>query len=100
MNIEIEKLVDLVKKRIWESERQMNPYYFVSEDIRLKGAYEFAIMEAAKKGTKIAISYDVEYSSRIDSKWRHSYGKEMKVAVSDLLSDFRDKRISQILGDQ
>ena len=97
---ELEKLIDLVRKRIWQTELQMNPYYLVSEDIRLKGAYEFQILEAAKGGKKISISYDVEYSSRLDSKWKNTYSKEMKLAVSDLLSDFRDKRISQILGDQ
>jgi len=95
----IEKLIDLVKKRIWQTELQMNPYYVVSEDIRLKGAYEFLILEAARNGKKISISYDVEYSSRLDSKWKNTYGKEMKLAVSDLLSEFRDKRISEILSD-
>ena len=95
----IEKLVDLVKKRIWQTELQMNPYYVVSEDIRLKGAYDFLILESAKSGKKVCISYDVEYSSRLDSKWKNTYGKEMKLAVSDLLSEFRDKRISEILSD-
>ena len=96
---ELEKLVDLVKKRIWQTELQMNPYYLVSKDIRLKGAYEFQILEAARNGKKIYISYDVEYSSRLDSKWKNTYGKEMKLAVSDLLSEFRDKRIAEILRD-
>lgn len=95
----IEKLVDLVKKRIWQTEMQMNPYYLVSEDIRLKGAYEFLILESAKSGKKISIAYDVEYSSRLDSKWKNTYSKEMKLATSDLLSEFRDKRISEILRD-
>lgn len=95
----IEKLVDLVKKRIWRTELQMNPYYVVSEDIRLKGAYEFLILKSAKSGKKISISYDVEYSSRLDSKWKNAYSKEMKLAVSDLLSEFRDKRIDEILRD-
>jgi len=95
----IEKLVDLVKKRIWQTELQMNPYYVVSEDIRLKGAYDFLILESAKSGKKISISYDVEYSSRIDSKWNNAYSKEMMLAVSDLLSEFRDMRIDAILRD-
>jgi hypothetical protein len=96
----IEKFVDMVKNRIWQTELQMNPYYVVSEDIRLKGAYEFLILESAKSGKKVCIAYDVEYSSRLDPKWKNTYGKEMKLAVSDLLSEFRDKRISQILNDQ
>ena len=95
----IEKLVDLVKKRIWQTELHMNPYYVVSEDIRLKGAYEFQILESAKSGKNASISYEVEYSSRLDSKWKKAYSKEMKLAVSDLLSEFRDKRISEILSD-
>ena len=53
---ELEKLIDLVKKRIWQTELQMNTYYVVSEDIRLKGAYEFQILEAAKSGKKVSIS--------------------------------------------
>lgn len=93
----IEKLADLVRKRIWQTELQMNPYYVVSEDIILKGEYEFTILEATKSGNKISISYDVEYSSRLDSKWKKTYRKEMRLEVSELLSDFRDKRIAEIL---
>lgn len=99
MKNETEKIVDLVKKKIWEVELQMNPYYIVSDDIRLKGAYEFLIVESAKSGKKVSFAYDVEYSSGLDPKWRKSYSKEMSMKVSDLLAEWRDKRIADLLTD-
>ena len=95
----IAKLTDLAKNRIWMAECQMNPYYSVSKDIKLKGAYEFLIVESAKSGKKVSFAYDVEYSSRLDPKWRKSYSKEMSMKVSDLLAEWRDKRIADLLRD-
>jgi len=95
----VAKLIDLVKKKIWESEIQMNPYYVVSKDINLKGAYEFLIIESEKSGKKVSFAYDVEYSSRRDSRWKNIYSKEMSMEVSDLLAEWRDKRIDLLLID-
>jgi len=90
----IEKIASLLKERIRLHEQEMNPYYHIG-DIALKGAYEFDIKEGGKK----SISYEVEYVSRLDNRWRKWYSKEIKLRLSEIVSDWRDRRISEVLKE-
>jgi len=82
--------IDAVKRVIYQHEKTMNPHY----DINPKIVFD---PEAIGNSGRHHIRYEVEYISRLDTKWRKWYVKEIAINVEKAIAEYRDIRLEEIL---
>jgi hypothetical protein len=68
----------------------MNPHYDINSEIL------FDVGSIGSNG-RHHIRYEVEYISRIDTKWRKWYTKEIDIDVDKAIAEYRDIRLEEIL---
>ena len=79
---------DIIRKWIYIEECDKNPHYTINPDIQLTSI------------TYTSVNYKVEYISKIQpNRWRNWYSKTIHINQRDILKEFRDRRINEILDD-
>ncbi len=82
--------VDAVKRVIYQHEKTMNPHYDINPEILLDPG-------TIGGSGRHHIKYKVEYISKLDSKWRNWYDKEIDIDIEKTIVEYRDIRLEEIL---
>ncbi len=84
--------IDAVKRVIYQHEATMNPHYDINPEI---------VFDPGTVGVsgRHHIRYEVEYISRLDTKWRKWYVKEIAINVEKAIAEYRDIRLDEILKE-
>ena len=90
MNKSTQNRIESVRRVIYQHESTMNPHYDINSEIL------FDVGSIGSNG-RHHIRYEVEYISRIDTKWRKWYTKEIDIDVDKAIAEYRDIRLEEIL---
>lgn len=84
--------IESVRRVIYQHEKTMNPHYDINPEIVFDPG-------AVGGSGRHHIRYEVEYISRLDTKWRKWYVKEMTINVEKAIAEYRDIRLDEILKE-
>ena len=92
MKKSIELRIESIKRLIYQHEAKMNPHYDINPEIVLP-------TKSISSEDRHHIRYEVEYISRLDSKWRKWYTKEIDIDINKAIAEYRDVRLEEILKE-
>ena len=84
--------IESVRRLIYQHEIKMNPHYDINPEIILP-------TQSIASESRHHIRYEVEYISRLDTKWRKWYTKEIDIDIDKAIAEYRDVRLEEILKE-